>query len=279
MVNGPYDTITTIEEDQTLLVRIYPRAARDYGVTSAQSTAATMEAMDLTLRTLTDRLLLFRICCIAVGLVILLSLIGSVAYKIWLVLCGALALFALGGLFYCCDLARIKSWQQRILNLWVHDRLDLDAFSVTMSLTRNASQGLLRIMLSGLPTRSRGFSPMASNLRNATALTMRTLDWCRWDRMALLTLVFSIVLGSLAWAASTSSWRPVEGCLLVLLLLGVLPVSTDRRLRHWHRQIAPLLQQGVDRRDFAEVARRLDWGPIPSWQKDRWLQVVAQEPS
>jgi hypothetical protein len=279
MIDDPYDVIPTIEEDQTLSVRIYSPGARDFGVTPAQSTAATMEAMDSTIRTLTGSLLQSRLHRIVVGLVILISLIGSLAYGIRLVLWGAPALFVVVGSFHCRDLQRIKSWQQSILDLWVRDRLDLDVFSYTMSLNRKAPQDLLRVMLSRLPTRSRGFSPMATNLRSATAQTMRTLEWCKWDRVALLALGYSIASGSLAWAASASSLQPIAGCLLVLLLLGALPLSTDRRLRHWHRRIAPLVLEGVDRRQFAEVARQLDWGPIPSWQKDRWIEVVAHEPS
>ena len=279
MANGPYDMIPTIEEDPTLLVRVYSPRPRDYGVASAQSAAATTEARDVTLRTLTDRRLQFRIRRLAVGLLIVLSLIGSVAYRGWLAPWGVLALFALCGLFHCRDLARVNRWQQRILGLWVRGRLDLDAFSVTMSLACNAPPAMLHAMLASLPSRTRGFPPMATNLRDPIALTMRTLNRCQWDRVALMTLVYAVGLGSLAWAATASSFQPVGGCLLALPLLGVLPLATDRRLRHWHRQVAPLFRQGVDRGDFVEVARRLDWGMIPSWQKDQWLGAAAQEPS
>lgn len=279
MVLDLYDMVATIEQDETLAVRFSSPTTRDSSVNSARSPVATKEAVLISARTLRDRLFRFRILCIAGGLISLLCLIGSVIFGIWMILAGALALFTLCGLFNCRDLTRVNRWQQDILNLWVQDRLELDAFSKTILPTPGVSQGILHGMLNALPTRSRGFPPMAPNLRNATALSMRILNRCMNDRMALVTLAYSTAVGSLAWAASTWSSQPVAGCLLVPLVLGVLPVSTDLRLRHWRRQIPPLVRQGVDRREFVEVARRLDWGPIPSWKKDRWLEALIKESS
>jgi hypothetical protein len=287
MVQGQYDVIATIEEDQTLSVRFSSPTGGDGGMAPARLPAAAREAMDITLRTLSERLLWLSILGVAMGLVILLSLIGSVVYGIWTILWGILALFAMCALFICGDLTRLNRWEQNILNLWVQDRLDLDNFSKMISRISRAprgfplgiSQALLGSMLSTLPTETKGFVRMTTDLRNLTALTMWTLNLCKLDRMALVTLAYSVALTSLAWAVTIWSCRPLVGCLPVPFLLDALPVLTGLRLRHWHQRIALLAQQRVDRRNFADVARKLDWGPIASWKKDSCLEALVKEHS
>src|SRR5262249_54534225 len=155
----------------------------------------------------------------------------------------------------------VNRWQQDILNMWVQDLLDPDVFSETILLTPGVPHQLLRGMLEALPTRSKGFPPMAPELREATALTMQALNRCRWDRTALATLVYSLALASLAGSALGWSYRPIAGLFLIPPLLGLFPIWATFRLRHWQRRLAPLVEQGLDRGEFIEVARRLDWRP------------------
>jgi len=167
----------------------------------------------------------------------------------------------------------------RVLNLWCEDRLDLDVLAQTLLVTPGIPHHLLRGMLDALPTRSRGFARMTSDLRKATARTMRALDRCQWDKTALTTSAYSVGLASLAWEILAQSYLPLAGCVLIPPLLGLFHLAADLRLRHWHRRIVSLLRPGEDRREFAETARRLDWGPIPPRQKERWLAALAEGPS
>jgi hypothetical protein len=108
---------------------------------------------------------------------------------------------------------------------------------------------------------------------------MQTLNRCKLDWMAFVTLVHFVALAAVALAVSIWSFWPIVGCLLVPILLDMLPILTELRMRHWRRQITLHAQLGFNRRDFTEVVRQLDWGPIPSSRKDHWLKAVAEESS
>jgi hypothetical protein len=107
---------------------------------------------------------------------------------------------------------------------------------------------------------------------------MQALNHCQRDRTALVTLVYSLALLSLIWSDLAQSIRPLAASLLIVPLLGAWVLATAFRLRHWHHRIAPLVEQGLDRRQFAAVARQLDWRPIRPRTKERWLEGVVNEP-
>jgi hypothetical protein len=232
--------------------------------------------MQWTVDTLGRRLKGFRNLAIAVGLVILLSLVASIGLRSWRPLCGLSVVIPLCGAFWCRDATRVARWQARVLNLWCEDRLDLDVLAQTLLVTPGVPHQLLRGMLDALPTRSKGFARMTPDPREATTRTMQALDRCQWDKTALATSAYTFGVASLAGVILARSYLPLAGCLLIPLLLGVFHLATGLRLWHWHRRIVALLRLGEDRCEFAETARRLDWGPIPPRQKERWLAALAE---
>jgi hypothetical protein len=247
-------------------------------MSTSQSPAATREAMHLTFDVLRHRLLRFRGLLIAVGLLILLSLGAAIACRSWRPLLGLSLLVTLCGAFCCLDVTRVGRWQDQILGLWDQDRLDLDVFAETVSTLPGVPQDLLRGMFETLPTRKRGFARVARAAREAVARTMQALNRCQRDRTALVTLAYTLAGASLACAAFTGSWLPMVGCLTVLPLAGLIHASTALRLRRWHQTILRLVPHEPDRRELAEIVRRLEWGPIPSRQKEKWLESLVQGP-
>jgi hypothetical protein len=239
----------------------------------------TREAMQWTVDALGHRLVGFRNLVLTIGLVVLVSMVAAIVLRSWLPLLGLFVVVTLCGVYWCRDETQVGRWQGRILDLWHEDKLDLDVLAETLLLTPGLPHRLLGGMLDGLPTRSRGFPRITPDLRTATALTMQTINRCHWDWTALATLAHSVVLASLAWAVLAGSFRPILGLVLAPLVLGLSSVSADFRLRRWYRRILPLIRAGLDRREFAELARRLDWGPILPRTKERWIEIVANEPS
>jgi hypothetical protein len=235
--------------------------------------------MQWTVDALGRRLKGFRNLALAVSLVILLSLVGAIGLWSWRPLCGLSVVIPLCGAFWCRDATRVARWQARVLDLWCEDRLDLDVLAQTLLVTPGVPHQLVRGMLEALPTRSKGFARMTPDQREATTRTMQALDRCRWDKTALATSAYSIGVASLAGVILARSYLPLAGCLLISPLLGLFHLAADLRLRHWHRRIVSLLRPGEDRRKFAETAQRLDWGPFPPRQKERWLAALAEGPS
>ena len=93
-------------------------------MTSVQSPATTRQAMQWTADALGRRLVRFRNLTITVGIVILVSLVASIALRSWRPLLGLLVLVPLCGVFWCRDATWVGRWQGRILALWCEGRLD-----------------------------------------------------------------------------------------------------------------------------------------------------------
>jgi hypothetical protein len=90
-----------------------------------------------------------------------------------------------------------------------------------------------------------------------------------------VTLVYCLAGTSLLASDLTGSYRPIAGAFLIVPLLVLAHLATVRHLRRWQRRIVSLVDHGLDAGEFANVARRLDWGPIPARMKERWLEAVV----
>jgi hypothetical protein len=234
--------------------------------------------MHWTVEALGRRLAGLRGLAFALGLVVLLSCVASIGFRSWRPLCGLFLAIPLCGASWCRDATRIDRWQGRIFGPWCEGRLDLDVLAETLLLTPGLPTPLLRGMLETLPTRSRGFPRLMPDLRHATGMTIRALNHCHRDRTATATLAYAVVWVSLAWSLHVRSLLPIAGGFLIVPLLGVSQLAALVHLRRWRRQIGALVREGLDPREFAAVARRLDWGRIPSRTRERWLQAALMGP-
>ena len=237
------------------------------------STTATRQAVQLTGQTLRARLISYRVVVIAVGMFVLASLVGAVAWLSWLPLLGTLLLLPVGDLFFCRDANLVGRWQRRILDLWAAEQVDLDIFAHTVRSYKMLPPNMVQGMLQSLPAQKKGTS-VAPVMRKALSLTVEAINRSQTDRPLFAVLAYTTGLACLSWALVEWSWLPLVGLLGVPLLRAVGAGLVRWRFRRCKRHLLGLLSQELELQSFVEAAVHLEWEGIADRHRDRLLQSL-----
>jgi hypothetical protein len=112
-----------------------------------------VEALDLTFRTIEQRIKRYRYLVISVATVTAVSLLLAIFYHQWLFVAGLILLVPLVGSFSVADSRSVRRWRAQILGMSRTRNLDLEFYVKTASDLRKAAPKILHDMLATIPVR------------------------------------------------------------------------------------------------------------------------------
>jgi hypothetical protein len=116
---------------------------------------AIVEALDLTFRTIEQRIKRYRYLVISVVIVSGTSVLLAILYRQWLFAAGLILLVPLVGGFSVIDSRRVRQWRTQILDMSRARNLDLQLYIKTASELRKISPRVLQDMLTTIPSSQR----------------------------------------------------------------------------------------------------------------------------
>lgn len=229
------------------------------------------EAFNLTTQMLNSRIRRYKTLIISIGVVVIASIIWTIAWKEWSPLLCLILPVPLCGIFFSNDAGLISRWQNQILNLWIHDELDIGLFIDTISQVRMFPKHTLQSMLATLPSRE-----IASNqtieMKEALLITLQTINRCQIERIVFITIAFSLGLAFIALALIHLSWNYLFGLFLIPVFIIIGKIFLYARLQNWKRNIR---HQNIDAEIFIKIADKLDWGTIHK-NKEKFLEAIIK---
>jgi hypothetical protein len=241
--------------------------------TMATRRLALQQAMRLTERTIRLRLISYRCLVIIIGLIALISLLLTAIMLSWRPLLGFLLFLPLTGAFLHVDCVLVNRWRRNLLARWARAEVDLDMFSQVLEAIGVMPVRTLQSMLSSLPTLKNLNTSydIAPPVRWALAATLHTINACQSDRTLFASIAFTTVLASLALAAALPSWLALAGVMVIVPIRLIGLGAGHMRWRRLQAHLADLLPTESQRRDFVNLAARLDWQATPAHRKARLL--------
>jgi len=237
------------------------------------------EAIRLTTHTIQVRAMHYRNFVISVVSIAFMSMVWASITLSWRPLLGLLVLVPLCGIFLALDTSTVHRWRHQVLEMWIHDRLDLAIFTHAMTTIGPLPSHTLHGMLSTLPFTGHGLAgrPLSPATRRGLALTVQTLNCCQYDRTAWVTLAAAAGLTCLVWALVHWSWRPLVGGLGVVPVIALGTWCPGARFRRWQHRLYELHHKhGLEIKDFLEIASRLEWDAVPDKKKDKLLLSLME---
>jgi hypothetical protein len=205
-------------------------------------------AIDLTMDTIARRAKSYRNLVVAVVLIGFCSIAVAVATWSFAPLAGFVLLFPVCCLFFFLDDRQVERWRSRLLADWTKGEIEFrylrEAVEANPRLPKNTLQG----MLETLPG-ERGDDAereMSAPTREAISGLVTIVHRCRADLIALRTVAYAIVAGSLLVAATLAEWRPLAG---LVVFVAILPVQIG--LKRWRYRVAgKLFRNAQEKSDF-----------------------------
>jgi len=226
-----------------------------------------------TRETLHERVRRFRWLIILLSLIVALSLVGTVAFGSWRPLAGLLFCIPLAAGFLWFDTRRVEQWQEWILNLWLHGRLDVALFRQEIVKFRAIPERSLRGMLETLPDLAPDvpWGMLPGRIRWATAETAVTLLGLQRDRTAAAAA--ASLIAAAAVAAGVAALSP--GPLALAAAAAPLPLLVARvrgwRLRRLERAVSQQEWTVKDRPTLRKGLESLDWGAVSAAARGEWI--------
>ena len=178
-----------------------------------------VEALDLTFRTMEERIKRYRNLVISVVMLTAVSLLLAMFYRQWLFASGLILLVPLVGGFSVSDSRCVRRWRTQILDMSRVRNLDLQAYIKTASELRKISPRMLQHMLTTIPSSQR-----------TEGSQQRTLDPFDQAQKALeKKTIIGIVLLSAAIASGAGAVVFYSGALLLLTVALILFLALLRR--------------------------------------------------
>jgi len=245
-------------------------------MTASNSTSSFKEALNLTTQVIEVRVKWFRNLIICVVVVALASLILALIQFSWQPLLGLILLVPLCGSFLYLDSHLVNHWQERILQMWVQEDLDLTIFYNSMSTIRMFPQRMFQGMLKTLLINNQSIDSRNLNqeVKKSLVHTIQTISRCQNHKIVFFSFAYTFALISMALAGMLKSWLPLFGLLLFPLLLGISNWSNSLELQHLRRHFLEMNRQEKEKfKYFFEAASQLDWGSIPEKKKAQFLST------
>jgi hypothetical protein len=236
--------------------------------------ATVKDALELTTRTIDRRAYHYRNLVVLVVVIVLIFVVWAVIRRSILPLLGLFLLLPLCGGFLFLDAYLVNGWRDRILQMWVEEELNLDAFAKSICAIRLLPAGTLGALLATLPVNDNApaTGKLSTAMKKALALTLTTVNRCECDRTGFGNLAYTVAAATVSAAVIESSWMPLAGVFLVAPVFGLAHLVRAARWRGWHRALVALQrEQGLEPANFVEVSAKLDWGSIPAEEKQRLL--------
>jgi hypothetical protein len=197
-------------------------------------------AIDLTILAVVQRTKLFRNQIVVITIVMLVSIIGAVAWRVFWPLAGCLFIAPICGLFIWLDTRQVASWRFAVMANWARCSIDLAAFIQAMRAVPNLPGATLAGMLSLLGNVQVGkLEALASNqTRQAVVAVVQFADALGLQQLAVKVFAAAIVTVAIYWAAAVQAWQPL-GLVVAALLLP--PVLRWLQAFQQHHYIAAIL--------------------------------------
>jgi hypothetical protein len=115
-----------------------------------------LEAIDLTIRTIDDRVRAYQKTAITAGLMFIASIAAALAFRRAWPVTGLILVVPLSGGFLFLDSFRVARWRTEILDCCLRRKLELPQFLATIAQLKYLPQASLRSMLATLPPEASG---------------------------------------------------------------------------------------------------------------------------
>ncbi len=233
------------------------------------------EALDLTIGTINKRSKSYKNTVILVVVLAFVFAIWTVIKFSWRPLTGYFLIVPLSGFYFYFDTRLVSKWQQRIMELWVWEKIKLDFFFQTLQTMKMLPTNTLQSMLDTLPyTGHTSLSQNASPaLKQSLASTLLTINDCQNARTGFNTLAYTLGLVFIANTALQGTWLYLTGLFLVYPVIALGKWCVGYRLGKLKSELAGILPN-TDIPEYTDVAARLEWGSVSDETKQNFLDSI-----
>jgi hypothetical protein len=177
-------------------------------------------AIDLTTKTIDSRAKFYRNLIVAVVALGAISLACAAATRTLSLLTGLLMLLPTCGFFFFLDDRLLRKWRSGLFHMWVRKELDFNAFHHAVEALPKLPKDTLHGMLATLPSAQDlvAEQQISSSTREAIAATAACIYGYQSDTLVIKATGAAIGSISIILAATLRTWKPIWGCIILVLL-------------------------------------------------------------
>lgn len=222
--------------------------------------SASKQALQLTTAAIDRRAFHFRNLVVTVVLVVLGCLVAAAVQWSWRPLVGWFFLAPLCGVFLMVDNYIVSRWQTQLLAMWAEGELHVEEFAQSILSLRLLPGATLRGMLALLPASGDGppIDRLPRPAREFVARLYSSFHQGARDYSAAFTVAYTVSVACAGWALVTWDWRPLWGCLAIVVAFVAARAMNALRLRRCREIIRDARKKGFD---LQELAGSLAYGP------------------
>jgi uncharacterized surface protein with fasciclin (FAS1) repeats len=235
---------------------------------------AFQHAIDSTQQTIYQRTVHYRNLVIFTSLSILIFLLWALIQFSWHPLLGLFVLVPFYGIFVYLDNRMVSKWQEQLLISWQEGKLDLKIFISVINGFSHLPKNTLQAMLNLLPSNTiPDTDKQPSVTRQALVYTLITINRHQNQQILFSTLVSTTALICIFVAMLQWHWFPLTGLLVIPCLLAIKTGISNFTFKHWKNQITALQANDLAVENFILLAQQLDWQAVPTWRKEKLLEL------
>jgi hypothetical protein len=174
-------------------------------------------------------------------------------------------LLPLCGVFFVIDGKLLNDWRSQLLDAWVKHNIEFRALRDAVGAIPTLPKDTLNSMLATLPSAGElaAEQRICPSTREAIAALAITMYACQSDAMALRTVAFAIVVGSLILSVTFWTWLPILGIIAIAPLPIARKFIRKRRLKALRqRTLAAQKQLDFDHTKYMELANSVSCQPF-----------------